>query len=129
MQEKHAMKLNKLFALVLSATLVFAGFGSQASAAVISTGTALSMDARELRIADIHASLSRADVQQAMVELGVDPQQAQLRVASLSDAELQQLEGQLDTLPAGGALALIGAVFLVLLILEVTGVIDIFKKV
>jgi hypothetical protein len=33
-------------------------------------------------------------------------------------------------LPAGGSLlGLIGAVFVVLLILEVTGVIDIFKKV
>jgi uncharacterized membrane protein (Fun14 family) len=35
----------------------------------------------------------------------------------------------LDEAPAGGdALAVIGIVFLVLLILELTGVIDIFKK-
>jgi len=124
------MKFNKLLALVLSTALVFAGFSNHASAAVIGTGDALSMEARETRIADIDSALSRTDVQQAMVELGVDPQQAQQRVASLSDAELIQLEAQLDTLPAGGgALALIGAVFLVLLILEITGVVDIFKKV
>ena len=50
-------------------------------------------------------------------------------MASLSDAELAQLEGRLQQLPAGGsALGLVGAVFLVLLILEITGVVDIFKK-
>ena len=74
--------------------------------------------------------MARADVQQALIEMGVDPNQAQLRVGSLSDQELAQLNGQLETLPAGGdgALAVIGIVFLVLIILEVTGVIDIFKK-
>jgi len=54
--------------------------------------------------------------------------QAQARVASLSDLELAQLDGQLDSLPAGGSLALVGAVFVVLMILEFTGVIDIFKR-
>jgi uncharacterized membrane protein (Fun14 family) len=39
------------------------------------------------------------------------------------------LAERMDTLPAGGdALAIIGIVFLVLIILEVVGVIDIFKK-
>jgi uncharacterized membrane protein (Fun14 family) len=41
-----------------------------------------------------------------------------------------QLSSQIESLPAGGdsVLVLIGAVFVVLLILELTGVIDIFKK-
>ena len=48
----------------------------------------------------------------------------------LGEQELAQLQGQLEQLPAGGSLlALIGAVFVVLLILEVTGVINIFNKV
>lgn len=39
------------------------------------------------------------------------------------------MQGQVDRLPAGGsALAVIGVVFVVLLILELVGVIDIFKK-
>jgi hypothetical protein len=119
----------KMNALILSLVLVFTGFSMQATAAVIATQDALSMDARELRIAAIGDKLARDDVRQAMIELGVDPQQAQLRVASLTDAELQQLDGQLDQLPAGGsALAVIGIVFVVLMILEFTGVIDIFKK-
>jgi len=119
----------KLVAMTLSGSLVCAGFSSGVAAAVIDTQQAVTMDARELRIAAASATLAREDVRSAMIELGADPQQAQLRVASLSDAELAQLEGRLQQLPAGGsALGLVGAVFLVLLILEITGVVDIFKK-
>jgi hypothetical protein len=120
----------KLIAVALSCSLVCAGFSTGVAAAVIDTQQAVTMEAREQRIAAVSATLAREDVRSAMTELGVDPQQAQLRVAALSDAELAQLEGQLDRLPAGGsALGLVGAVFLVLLILEITGVIDIFKKI
>ncbi len=119
----------KLMAVALSGSLVCAGFSTGVAAAVIDTQQAVAMQAREQRVAAANATLAREDVRSAMIELGVDPQQAQLRVASLSDAELTQLEGQLQQLPAGGsALGLVGAVFLVLLILEITGVVDIFKK-
>jgi hypothetical protein len=120
----------KIIALTLSATLIWAGFSLPASAAVISTQQVMAIEARDAQISDLQARLAQDDVRQAMVELGVDPQQAHARVASLSDLELAQLEGQLDSLPAGGngALALVGAVFVVLMILEFTGVIDIFKR-
>jgi hypothetical protein len=122
--------LRKTFALILCTTLVFAGISTRVSAAVITTRDAVALEARQLQIAGIGARLAQDDVRAAMVELGVDPQQAQLRVAALSDRELAELDARLDSLPAGeGALALIGAVFLVLIILELTGVIDIFKKV
>lgn len=119
----------KTISLVLSVALVFGSMVAPASAAVIGTRDALSLDARQARIADIQRDLSRDDVQQAMIAMGVDPLQAQLRVASLSDSELTQLQSQLDSLPAGGSfLALVGAVFVVLLILELTGIINIFHK-
>lgn len=119
---------SKLIALTLTATLIWAGFSLPATAAVISTQQAMAIEARNAQISDLQARLAQDDVRQALVELGVDPQQAHARVASLSEQELAQLEGQLDSLPAGGALALIGAVFVVLMILEFTGVIDIFKR-
>jgi len=122
------MKYTKVIAIVLSSALVWAGFASTAAAAVVSTGEALSMERPIDRLATVQARLARDDVQQAMIALGVDPMEAQLRVAALDERELAQLQGHLDELPAGGILALIGAVFVVLLVLELTGVIDIFKK-
>jgi len=74
--------------------------------------------------------MDRESVQSQLVALGVDVEAAKVRVASLSDAELQQLDGRLAGLPAGaGLLEVVGIVFVVLLILELVGVIDIFKRI
>lgn len=122
--------LKHLISLILSTTILFAGFTGPVDAAVVGTQQAMSIEQRQGTINHIQAELQRADVQQAMISMGVDPEQALLRVSSLSDQELAQLDTQIDELPAGGgALALIGAVFVVLLILEITGVINIFNKV
>jgi len=68
-------------------------------------------------------------VRAQLLALGVDPSQVEARVAALTDGELRALAGKVSEAPAGGdALAVIGVVFLVLLILEAVGVIDVFKK-
>jgi hypothetical protein len=120
----------KTVSLVLSAVLMLSGVVAPASAAVIGTQAALAADARQAQIADIQRSLSRDDVRQAMIAMGVQPEQAQLRVSSLSDSELARLQSELDSLPAGGdsILAVLGVLFVVLLILELTGIINIFHK-
>ena len=52
------------------------------------------------------------------------------RVAALSDQELVTLAQHFDELPAGGsALGVIGVVFIVLLILELVGAINIFNRI
>ncbi len=43
----------------------------------------------------------REDVQQQLTILGVDPEEAARRVASLSDEEIQKIAGRLEELPAG----------------------------
>ena len=65
-----------------------------------------------------------------MQKMGVDADSVDARLATLSDSELSDLAEQMKTAPAGGdVLVLLGAVFVVLLVLELVGVIDIFKKV
>lgn len=124
------MLRNLVVVPVVSVALACSGFAGVASATVISTQQAMSADARAAVEGDVRASLARDDVRQAMQRLGADPLEADARVASLSDAELMRLQGQLDRLPAGGdALAVIGVVFVVLLILELTGVTNIFNRV
>lgn len=85
---------------------------------------------RTATIDRINGVLAQDSVRQQMVALGVDPNDAQARVAALTDSELQTLDRQIGELPAGGdVLAVIGVVFVVLLILELVGVINIFKAV
>ncbi len=114
----------------LIAALSFSLVANTANAGVIGTQQAMSAELRSAKETQVRSSLARDDVRQAMQQMGVDPADADARVASLSDAELLQLEGQLDRLPAGGdALAVIGVVFLVLLILELVGVTNIFNRI
>ncbi len=72
----------------------------------------------------------REDVQQQLTTLGVDPEEAARRVASLSDEEIQEIAGRLDELPAGEGLGTIVGViliiFLVLLVTDLLGYTDIF---
>ena len=113
---------------VLCVALVSTGFTGSVQAAVIGTQQAMTAEARLAAEASVRDSLARDDVRQAMLRLGADPAQVDGRIASLSDAELMRIQGELDRAPAGGVLAVVGIVFVVLLILELTGVIDIFKR-
>ena len=114
----------------MSAQLIALGFVQSAGAGVVSTETAIEVREREATIERIDAVLARASVQQQLEAFGVDAADARARIANLSDAELAHLEQRMDTLPAGaGALEVLGIVLLVLLVLELVGVTDIFKRI
>lgn len=114
---------------VLSLAIVNLGFLSTAQAGIVDTGALVRTD-RNADLASIRTQLDRADVRAQMAKMGVDAANIDVRVASLSDGELHRLALNMHDAPAGGngLLAVIGVVFVVLLILEVVGVIDIFKR-
>lgn len=115
--------------LAVFAYLVMFAYVPAAQAGMIGTRAALDSGARAERVAHVRDLMGQERVTEQMVALGVDPAAAQARVASLTDAELAQIEGQLESLPAGGdALAVLGIVFLVLLVLEIVGAINLFNR-
>lgn len=112
----------------VSLSLLSIGFAQVSGAAMIGTQQLIDHNVRDTQITKVDALLARQDIAEQLVAFGVDPQRVQSRVANLTDAELAELSGKLDQQIAGGnALGIIGAVFLVLMILEFVGVIDIFK--
>ena len=130
-QRVNQMRLSvKTIAIVLAANLLTLGLVQSAGAGVISTESAIEMQERTARIERINSVLARDNVQSQMIRLGVQPEAAAARIASLSDSELRQLEARMNELPAGGdgALTVLGIVLLVLLVLELVGVTDIFKS-
>jgi hypothetical protein len=74
--------------------------------------------------AQVHDLLTREDVRAELERFGISSEEARARVDSLTDAELMQLAGKLDQLPAGGsdALAVLGFIVVVVIILELLGV-------
>jgi hypothetical protein len=114
---------------ILSVAMINLGLVTAAAGAIVDT-EALVTTNRDADMASIRTQLDRQDVRQQMQELGVDAASIDTRLASLSDRELHQLAADMQSAPAGGELlAVVGAVFVVLLILELVGVIDIFKNV
>jgi hypothetical protein len=114
---------------LLSASLVSLGMQAPAVAGVVGTAEAIAARQDDGARALVDATLARADVRAQLEGMGVDPGAIEGRLDALSEAEIATLAGQIEQAPAGGdALAVIGIVFVVLIILELVGVIDIFKK-
>jgi hypothetical protein len=114
---------------LVTLSLVSLGMQAPASAGVVSTAEAASIARGESPRAVVDALMARGDVRDKLAELGVDATDIEGRLAALSDQEIANLAAQIESAPAGGdALAVIGIVFVVLIILELVGVIDIFKK-
>lgn len=104
------------------------GFAQVSAAGVIGTYDLTSFEASQEHAADIGRFLARADVAAELQRLGVDAADVAARVESLTDQEIAALHDRIEQQVAGGdAIAVIGVVFLVLLILELVGVTDIFK--
>lgn len=125
------MRLRRTLVAITASCFLSMGLQvSSASAGVIGTAEYLSATDRAGQIASVQAALSRADVRAQLEKYGVDPASATARVASLTDSELADVSARMDSLPAGGdgVIAVVGILFIVLIILEWTGVIDIFKK-
>lgn len=71
--------------------------------------------------------LDRQEVRAALEARGVSPADVKARVAAMSDDEVSQLAGQIDSLPAGGdILGILLTVFIVLLITDILGFTKIF---
>jgi len=116
------------FTCIALCAVPLASMQTLARAEVIGAEQFMSVTDRRATVDRIDAVLAQSEVKKELERLGVDPDQTGARIAALSDQELKLLAHDLEELPAGGLLATIGVVFIVLLILELVGVIDIFKK-
>jgi hypothetical protein len=118
--------------LVYVLCIALLNLGSPLVARAELVGTLQAVEAGSTRsqdLATVTSTLAREQVRSQMVALGVDPALVETRIARLTDSELRSLAERMDQMPAGGdALAVIGIVFVILIILELFGVIDIFKK-
>lgn len=125
------MQISQVFrrsVLTLLAASMFCAPMVPAQAAMVGTSQVIIDAQRAAERARLVSLLEREDLQRELAALGVDPEQAKQRVAALTDAEVERLSRQIDTLPAGGASA-VGILVLLILILIVTdvlGLTDVF---
>ncbi len=98
-----------------------------AGAAIISTEAVVNAEQAQQQRDHVRDLLNRNDVKAHLSARGVDPANVQVRVDSLTDAEVHDLASRLDKYPAGGGFLEVGLiVFIVLLITDILGYTDIF---
>jgi len=121
--------LKTIVVQILAVSLLSMGSPLVVQAEVIGTLAGMESAQRDSDLARVNRVLATAEARDQLQALGVDQAQVEARLAGLTDSELSTLADKLESAPAGGdVLAVIGVVFVVLLILEAVGVIDIFKK-
>jgi len=122
--------MNRILAAILMVNTALLGAPGVASAGTVGTSAMLQIEARQATVDQLQQAMLRDNVREALLTLGVTPEAAQQRIATLTDQELLALQQQIDSLPAGGSLlAVIGVVFVILLILDLTGVTNVFSRV
>lgn len=115
--------LNRLFATLLSLSLILLPLGS-AQGALVGNDQLLHGDSDRSRLMQ---SLEREQVRQQLKQLGVDAETAKLRVAQMTDQEIATLNQRLGDLPAGGdALGVVLFIFVLFVITDAIGATDIF---
>jgi Na+-transporting NADH:ubiquinone oxidoreductase subunit NqrC len=124
------LPIQRTMALLLTICLVSLPMVQTAHAVIIPTDKAIELSDRTQQIERINEVLARETVQDVLVKLGVDPRDASARVASLTAAELQMLEGKLAELPAGGVgvVEVVGIVAIVLIVLELLNVSNFYTE-
>ena len=129
---KRLTLLGRMMARLMAAVMVVVSLPiGYAQAGMVTTDQVLDAAELEQTREEIIQFLAREDVREQMEALGVDPDEASARAANMTDAEVMQIAGQLEQLPAGqDALgAILGAIvliFVILLVTDILGLTNIF---
>ena len=131
---KRIYRIARPVSLVLAVyVFMISGPHQAAMAALVGTETVLDgtrvQNAREL----VRNLMAREEIQAALAQQGIDPQEARARAAALSDAEAVRLADRVESLPAGGDVGPLGIVvgtllivFIILLITDILGYTSVF---
>ncbi|GAC16772.1 PA2779 family protein [Aliiglaciecola lipolytica] len=117
------MKLNKLIISSLMAMTLFSGL---THAEAISSNSVMQTQATQYNKQQIISMFDREEVQDRLVKLGVNQEDAIARINAMTDEEINQYNTQLNEAPAGGIVGTIVTVLAVIAVLDVLGVTDVY---
>lgn len=112
----HKTKTALACVLALQITVV----GTMAQAQMISTDSAIQRSEVQMDRAALMAELQKDEVRDEIIRRGVSPEEAEARLAALSDAEVTAMLIEIEEGRAGAGIAgTIGTIFIVLLITDI----------
>ena len=129
---RRSVKFKKVITSLLIAAFCFMSVVvAPVHATLVGTADILATQEADMTRDKIKTFMAREDVANQLQAFGVGVEEAQARVDTMTAEEIQLLSEKIDQMPAGGdALGFLLAVavitFVVLIILDLTGVTDVF---
>jgi hypothetical protein len=108
-----------VFFLMIALAVLISMAHPTAFAALVDTETGMDSARVSDARARVHQYLVREDVRAGLRAQGIDPLEAEARVASLTDAEVSRIADRMDELPAGGILGFVILVLVIVLLVVV----------
>ena len=118
--------IGKYLSVLLTITMISMSYQS-AQAAMIANDVVISQAQLQDARSELLQKFQRADIRQQLLDMGVNQNAVEERIALMTGEEIAQLNQQIDELPAGGdILGVILVIFIVFVITDVIGATDIF---
>ncbi len=96
-------------------------------AAMVDNDQLLGQAQQQITKQEILSNLERDDVQNKLVAMGVDLEDAKMRINQMNDQELAQIAQDFEQMPAGsGILGALVVVFVVLVVTDLLGATNVF---
>jgi len=113
--------------ILIGVFLVAQLMSAQVQAAMVPTSTVIQSQGQSYSPSDLQTALESEELQQQLLDMGVDPAQLSDRISAMTPAEIQQLNAELAEQPAGGSiLGILLVVFVVFVITDMLCATDLF---
>ncbi|MEH6576321.1 MAG: PA2779 family protein [Amphritea sp.] len=114
--------------LLICLVILFNVQAISVNAAMIPTESVIQTDTQQYSKSDLIQAMESAELKQQLLDMGINPEVLEDRVASLTPDEISQLNAQLETQPAGeGFVGLLALIFVVFVITDAMCATDLFS--
>jgi flagellar motor component MotA len=117
------MKIIKTLCCSIGLTLAATSYSH---AAVYSSDQILNQQTHQFNKQQILSALDASEVQQKLQALGVSQLDAKSRIDAMTPSELNALNDQLNSAPAGGVVGTVVTVLVVVAVLDLMGITDVY---
>ena len=118
--------MNYMSKLLVGATAALVVTTGTVQAEAVSSQIVMQAQAHAFNKQQLIDMVSRADVQEKLVSLGVSQNDAISRINGMTNSEISQLNSQLNDAPAGGVVGAVLTVLAIIAILDLVGVTDVY---
>jgi hypothetical protein len=123
---KQFLKNNAIQKTVIFLIITSAFYMNYTQASPISTQALINSQGHSYSRGDLQTALASEELKTQLQEMGVDTEQLNDRIASLTPDEIIKLNSELEQQPAGGIISTLATVFVVLVVTDMMCATNVF---